>query len=207
MNYMASDCFQPKTSVLAEQIRGLFFDTQIMKKLGAVATVNGESAKTAMDGDPNTFILSGDRRAEIREPVEIKLEFPAPVTFSGLVVMTRQNHREHEGDIREYSLQASDDGSVWREVRRGELLSTFAPQQILFPRNVTTRYLKLIALSGFGPDKMTALAELAVIYAGPKLDENSGPMQYQRNRTATPEIDEGPGPDKRPTPAASPKRP
>ena len=207
LNYISSDCFQPKTPVLAEQIRGLFFDNQIMKELGAVATVNGESAKTAIDGDPNTFVLVGDRRAETRAQVEIKFEFPAPVTFSGLVLMPRQNHREHEGDIRQYSIQISDDGEVWREAHRGELLSTFAPQQIVFSHNLTTRYLKLISISGFGPDKMTALAELALIYAGPKLTEGSGPMQYQRNRTATPEIDEGSGPDKRPTPAASPKRP
>ena len=132
--------------------------------------------------------------------------FPAPVAVSGLMLMPRQNHREHEGDIREYMVQVSDDGNEWREVLRGELVSTFAPQQILFARTVTTRYLKLVSLSGFGPDKMTALAELAVIYAGPRLDDQGNPsMEYQRNRTATPEIDEGM--DKRARPSPTPRRP
>ena len=35
LNYMASDCFQPHITVSPEQMRSLFFDTRIMKKLGA----------------------------------------------------------------------------------------------------------------------------------------------------------------------------
>jgi hypothetical protein len=85
----------------------------------------------------------------------------------------------------------SDNGSEWREAQRGELVSTFALQQIPFARNVTTRYLKLVS-SGLEADKMAALAELAVMYVGPRLDDQGNPtMEYQRNRTATPEIDEG----------------
>ena len=109
--------------------------------------------------------------------------------------MSRQNHREHEGDIRGYVLQVSDDGNEWREVARGELLSSFAPQQIDFPRTVTARYLKLIALSGFGTDKTTALAELAVIHAVAKPKSSRGTMGDQRS--ATPEL---PGADKKPKP-------
>ena len=46
--------------------------------------------------------------------------------------MPRQNDREHEGDIREYSVQISDDGTSWREIKRGQLVSTFDPQKIEF---------------------------------------------------------------------------
>lgn len=206
MNYMAGDCFQPRIPVSPAQIRTLFFDTRIMKKLGATAQVSGEPAAQMLDGDPNTFFLAGDRNATIREPLEMFVTFPAPVAISGLVLMPRQNHREHEGDIREYSVQVSDDGNEWREVQRGELVSTFAPQQITFARMLTTRYLKLVSLSGFGTDKMTALADLAVMYAGPRLDDQGNPsMEYQRNRTATPEIDEGV--DQRAKPSPTPRRP
>ena len=134
-----------------------------MRKLGAVAEVNGGSANAAIDGDPNTFFVVGDREAPMREQVDLKVTLNAPVTMSGVVLMCRQNSRDHEGDIRGYVLQVSDDGREWNEVARGELLSTFAPQQIYFSSTVTARYLKLIALSGFGVDKRTALAELAVI--------------------------------------------
>ncbi len=139
-----------------------------MKKLGAVAEVNGGAANAAIDGDPNTFIVVGDQGAPMREQVDLVITLNTPATMSGVVLMSRQNHREHEGEIRGYTLQVSDDGQEWREVARGELLSTFAPQQIDFLSPVTARYLKLIALSGFGDDKTTALAELAVITDQPR---------------------------------------
>ena len=206
LNYVASDCFQPQIAVTPEQIRSLFFDTRIMKKLGAIARVGGVAADAAIDGDPNTFWLAGNQREPTREQVDMVIDFPEPVAMSGLVLMSRQNHREHEGDIREFVLQASDDGNDWRDVVRGELLSTFAPQRIPFSKTITARYLKLVSLSGFGPDKTTGLAELAVIYAGPKLMEpGDGAMQYQRNKSATPDIDEGPGADRTPKPKPTPR--
>jgi hypothetical protein len=171
VNYMRTDCFQPSISVSREEMRSLFFDTQIMKKLGATAKVEGVTANTAIDGDPNTFVLVGDQHGPVREQVDLVISFPKPVAMSGLVLMPRQNHREHEGDIREYMIQRSDDGIEWHDVRRGELPSSFAPQQILFARTITTKYLKLVSLTGFGPDKTTSLSELAVIYAGPKLEK------------------------------------
>ncbi len=201
LKYARSDCFQPQISVTPEQMRSLFFDTQIMKKLGAVARVNGAPANNAIDGDPNTNLVVGDQRAAMREQVDLSIAFSAPVPIKGLVIMPRQNHREHEGDIRGYVIQASDDGQEWRDVVRGELVSTFAPQQIEFPRTITARHLKLIALSGFGEDKTVAVSELAVIYAGPKFGEG-GTIEYQRNRSATPDIDEGPD---RPKPKATPR--
>jgi hypothetical protein len=130
--------------------------------------------------------------------------------MSGLVIMPRQNHREHEGDIREYALRVSDDGNEWRDVATGELLSTFAPQRIELNKTITAKYLKLVSLSGFGTDKTTGLAELAVIYAGPKLSEAAdSSFKYQRNRSASTDIDEGPpaaesAPRPKPTPRTRP---
>jgi hypothetical protein len=74
---------------------------------------------------------------------------------------------------------------------------------VQFSRIITASHLKLISLSGFGTDKTTSLAELAVVYAGPKLNEDGTPMEYQRNRSSTPDIDEGPA--AKPTPSPSPR--
>jgi hypothetical protein len=208
LNYMASDCFNPRVPVLPGTIRSMFFNTRIMKELGATAQIDGQPAGMAIDGDPNTYALAGDPRADIREPIELTITFPAPVVMSGLIIMARQNHREHEGDIREFSVRVSDDGSDWRPVRSGELLSTFAPQKIEFSERITTRYLKLTSLSGFGNDKRTALAEVAIMYGGPRLsDSGSGAIEYERNRSATPEIDEGTGARPKPSPTPSIRKP
>ncbi len=171
LTYMKNDCFQPNVAVEREQIRGLLFDTKIMAKLGAKAEVDGGPASAAIDANPNTYVLIGDQNDPVREQVEFVISFSAPVAMSGVVVMPRQNHREHEGDVREFAIQASDDGKVWGDIARGELLSNFAPQRIEFSRVNTARYLKFISLSGFGTDKTTALAEIAVIYAGAKLPQ------------------------------------
>jgi F5/8 type C domain. len=203
IKYARSDCFQPTTAVSREALGSLFFDTRIMNKLHAKASVGGEPAGMVIDGDPNTFLLVGDQKSPAREQVDITIEFPAPVPMSGMVLMPRQNLREHEGDIKDYVVEVSDDGNTWSGIARGELLSTFGPQTIGFTRTITTRYLRLVSINGFGPDKTTSLAELAVIYAGPKLNDRGEPIEYRRNRSATPDIDEGPGP--KPTPSPKPK--
>ena len=174
LRYARSDCFQPTVNVLPGQVRGLFFDTRIMRKLGAVADVNGAPAGSAIDGDPNTFMLVGSQDEPAREQVDLKVKFDAPVAMVGVVLMARQNHRAREGDIRGYVVQVSDDGEEWRDVARGELLSTFAPQYVGFTSSVTARYLKLVALSGFGVDKTTSLAEMAVVPVKPKVRSSAG---------------------------------
>ena len=198
---MAGTKFRPVVAVTAAQMRALMFDTRVMKKLGATAAGEGGSpspAAVAVDGDPNTFWLAGGQKKGARHPHELTVSFTAPAAASGLVLMPRQNHREHEGDIREYIVTASDDGSTWREVTRGSLTSSFAPQRVTFPQTVTARHLRLTALSGFGPDVTAALAELAVIYAGPKLADESDDTEYKHAKSATADIDE---------PAAAPARP
>jgi len=169
LNYMSTDCFQPNVPVSAGEMRSLLFDTRIMSKLGASAKIDGAPAVAAIDGDSNTFVSTGEQDAPMREQAELTITFPSPVAIAGVVLMPRQNHREHEGEIKECAISVSDDGVVWNDVQRGYLMSTFAPQRVEFSRTVTTKYLRLTSLSGFGADKTTSLAELAVIYAGPKL--------------------------------------
>ena len=110
-----------------------------MSKLHAQATVGGVAANMVIDGDPNTYLLVGDQKSQLREQVDIVVSFPSPVTMSGLVLMPRQNHREHEGDIKDFEVQISDDGTSWSGVARGELASTFGPKIVGFTRPVTTR--------------------------------------------------------------------
>jgi hypothetical protein len=211
LDYMASARFRPAVAVTAAEMRALLFDTRVMKKLGASAAGDAEppgAAALAVDGDPNTFWLAGDQRKGRRHPHELTVSFHAPTPASGLMLMPRQNHREHEGDIREYVVAASDDGSVWREVARGELASTFDPQRVVFLQTVTARSFRLTALSGFGPDATAALSELTLVYAGPRLADEAGDApEYSRRRTATTDIDEGAGAAARPTKAPPGRKP
>ncbi|PYS98263.1 MAG: glycoside hydrolase [Acidobacteria bacterium] len=194
LSYMESSEFDPKIVITPEQVESLFFDTRIMKRIGA--TVSGD-AMNVIDGDPNTFWIAGDAKASSRQNQELTIKFPNAVSFSGLVMMPRQNHREHEGDIREYSIQISDDGTKWTEVKRDELISSFDPQAITFGKNVVAKFVKVTSLSGFGADKTTALADVAVIYTGPKLPDSDEEVEYKRSKAASPDIDEGVTPDEK----------
>ena len=201
LNYMAGAKFDPKSSITSTNLRAILFDTKVMKKLGAKVAATGDAAN-AIDGDPNTFWTAGDQRAPTRQNQELTISFPNASSFSGLIIMPRQNHREHEGDIREYALQISDDGTNWREIKRGTLLSTFDPQRIDFGETVTAKFIKFVSLSGFGSDKTTALAEIAVVYTGPKLPDDDSDTEYKRVRSASTDIDEGVIPDEK-----KPKKP
>jgi hypothetical protein len=203
LDYMASDSFDPQVAVSAENFREVLFDTQVMKKLGAKAS-GGRDAGNAVDGDPNTFWSAGAQTAA-RTNQELTIAFPAPVSFSGLMVMPRQNHRDHEGDVREYAIEVSDDGAGWSEVKRGVLGSTFNQQRIGFDRNVSARFLKFVSLSGFGADNTTAIADLAVIYSGSALPDNTDELEYKRVKSASSDIDEGVNADdQRKKPAGAP---
>lgn len=189
LDYMASTAFAPKTAIAPEALRATLFDTRVMSKLGATAS-GWPDAGNAIDGDPNTYALVTGRSDMPRPQPVLTVKFPAPVPFTGLVLMPRQNHREHEGDVREWLIEASDDGQAWRELRRATLGSTFDPQTVRFERLETARHLRLTALSGFGKDRASALADVAVIHAGPALPEIDADLEYRRSRAASADIDE-----------------
>ncbi len=190
LDYAASDEFQPATSIPPEQMRSLWFDSLVMRKLGATAD---NDARAAFDGDPNTFwSVGGGRGNARRHPHELTIAFTNAVAMSGVTLMNRQNDRDHTGDIRSYKIELSEDGSRWRQVAGGELPSTWNPQTLKFARTETAKKLKLTALSGSGNDSSAALAEIAVLYAGPLLPENSDvPVEYRRVRSTSSDVDEG----------------
>jgi beta-galactosidase len=118
--------------------------------------------------------------------------FTNTVAMDGVMLMPRQNDRDHLGDVRSFQIETSDNGTNWSMVAGGELASSWDPQTIRFEQTVVARQLRFTALSGFGNDTSASLAELAVIYAGPKLPENADDGgQYKRVRSTSSDVDEG----------------
>jgi beta-galactosidase len=195
LDYMASAAFQPSVQLAPSEFRASLFDTRVMKKLGARAS-GWPDAANAIDGDPNTYSLV--KAADPRPQPELTIEFARSVPFAGLVLMPRQNHRDHEGDVHEWRVQVSDDGQQWREAARATLDSTFDPQTIRFAQPVTARHLRLTALSGFGDDRSSALADVALLYTGPALPEDGSVLEYKRSRSSSPDVDEAGMDERRP---------
>ena len=195
LDYMAGEKFQPQVEVSAAEFCSVLFDTRMMRKLGATATADGVDASAVIDGDPNTSWVVGEagrNRKAAPYPHELTITFPQSVAMGGIVLMPRQNDRDHLGDIRGYKLETSDDGTNWFTRAQGELASTWNPQRLGFATGpVSAKQLRLTALSGFGNDSSAALAELAVIYAGPKLTaKDLGNVEYRRSRSTSTDVDE-----------------
>lgn len=189
LDYMASARFRPATDVDPAALRASLFDTRVMKKLGATAS-GWPDAANVVDGDPNTYALVAVKGDAPRPQPPLTIAFAHPVTFDGLVLMPRQNHRDHEGDVHEWRIEASDDGEHWRDVARPVLGSTFDPQTVRFGSTVTARALRLTPVAGFGDDRASALADVAVLYAGPALPIDAGELEYKRSRSSSADVDE-----------------
>lgn len=195
LDYAASEKFQPKVAVTAEQVRALWFDTLVMAKLGATVSTSSGNGRDAIDGDPNTAWVAGGRGRGTdgrTHPHTLTITFTNAVAMNGVVLMNRQNDRDHLGDIREYRIETSDDGERWRSVLAGQLPSTWSPQTIHFPKIESAKQLRFTALSGYGTDASAASAEIAVLYAGPRLAENADAVvEYKRIRSTSTDVDEG----------------
>jgi len=201
LDYVASSKFQPKVSVSPEQLEALWFDNLIMRKLGVKATSDDGDATDAIDGDPNTAWVAGGRgrgTSNKPHPHTLTISFPQPVALNGLALLNRQNDRNHAGDIREFRLEASEDGETWSNLRTGILPSTWNPQELRFAQTTTAKQVRLTALEGYGSDASAALAEFAVLYAGPPLgDTTEASLEYRRVRSTSSDVDEG-TPDPKP---------
>jgi len=204
LDYMASSAFAPGTALEPGALDAVLFDSRIMHKLGARAS-GWPDAANVVDGDPNTLSLVPGKGEGPRPQPPLTIAFAAPVPFDGLVLMPRQNHRDHEGDVREWRIEASDDGEQWRDVRRVTLGSTFDPQTVRFDAGITARWLRLTPLSGFGQDRASALADVAVLYTGPALPDEDRDIDYQRSRSTSADVDEA-GMEERKPRAAKPTR-
>jgi beta-galactosidase len=196
LDYMAGEKFEPMTEITMAEFRGLYFDSRIMRKLGARASSDAGDASAAIDGDPNTSWITGGTARNQRStpyPHQLTITFSNGVAMNGIVLMPRQNDRDHLGDVREYKIESSDDGSRWAEIQHGELASTWDLQKVSFAKTVTAKKLKFTALSGFGNDTSSAVAELAVVYVGPKLaDSDSSQIEFRRSRSTSSDVEETP---------------
>lgn len=194
--YANSEAFDPQTRVDEAALARIGFDARIMEKLGVTAEASGQGVGAVIDGDPNTFWTIGGAargQAPMPHPHALTLHFPRETQIEGVVLMNRQNDRDHLGDIRSFVLEGSSDGNAWTEIRRGELDSTWEPQTLTFARSVTVRHLRLTALSGFGADASAALAEIAVLYHGSPLPENDDrPLGTRRVRSTSSDVEETP---------------
>ncbi len=177
--YAASEKFSPKVQVSKEVLFNAFFPRRIMRdykvqiKLlkdtsginpdlclrdnqpGGFGEKEGEADYTSiLDGNPSTFCAS----EQFRYPFTLEMEAELEIPVKGLIYMPRQNEREHKGDIKGCRVQAYVNNS-WREVYKGELVSSYAPKEILFREPVTAKKIRFTARYGFSAKGINTYTE------------------------------------------------
>lgn len=141
LSYMKSDAFEPQGQVSWKQLSSLFEINDVMKELGA--KIDDDSLSACLDGNPQTFVrLTGGY------PYSFIIQTPQKHDISGILYMPRQNHREHEGELRSYLIEAWLDGT-WKQVQKGKLSSSYEPKRIAFLHEVYTDRIRFTALDTF----------------------------------------------------------
>ena len=173
LDYMASSKFEPKTTITPENFREVFFDTRVMKKLAAGVLTAGADLKsripsvrwrskfvsgqsvplatrqqngaTSRSAFRKTRYLYGPRHHAATESSRTRGRYPR--------IRDRDKRRRHD-------MAGNKTRHIALDLR---------PAADRFGQTITTKFLRFSSLSGFGTDKVSALAELAVIYTGPPL--------------------------------------
>lgn len=170
LSYMKSDAFEPKGQLSWKQLSSLFEINDVMKELGA--NIDDDSLSACLDGNPQTFVrLTGGY------PYSFIIQTPQKHDISGILYMPRQNHREHEGELRSYLIEAWLDGT-WKQVQKGKLSSSYEPKRIAFLHEVYTDRIRFTALDTFSAPGKSCFWAM----------EPDGWYQKEADTTANPEF-------------------
>ncbi|WP_313076328.1 hypothetical protein [Lacrimispora sp.] len=149
LSYAASDEFQPQTQLSLSSIEKHLFPNHRMKALHAKyipeqgAIVHGLDA--LKEENPNTSVWIENENY----PISLDICVDESVLITGLLMVTDQKDRMHQGCVKDYTIEVERDG-VFEEIARGQFMSSFMTQKVEFDKEVTTKVLRFTALSGYG---------------------------------------------------------
>lgn len=123
--------------------------------------VDGGDAKNLVDGDPNTIWHSMYSVTVAKYPHWVDL-WPRRKSYQRLYLLPRQD--SNNGNIKEYSIQVSNDGKNWGEpVCKGQFERNRDEKRVLFDKPVKGRYIRFTALSSQNGQDFAAGAELTIL--------------------------------------------
>jgi hypothetical protein len=167
--YAGSTAFKPAqelTQALLDKLFVVKFSNKLQELGAQVRADSAEEdypAENVLDGDPNTLWHTPWGDSETKFPHELVIELPKPARLTGISCLPRQDGNRN-GWIKTYAVHISTDGKNWGlPVAQGAFDRNDSLHVIKFGQLVETRFLKLIALSGFDAKAPYAsLAELSV---------------------------------------------
>ena len=171
LRYMESKRFRPDVSVTAEQVRGLITETPEVKGL-EVQSIQSDSeelgyeASNILDLDANTLWHTAWTPEPKKHPHEFTIQFKERKQFHGITVLPRQDGPRN-GWIKDYACYISDDGKNWGEpIAKGSFASDAKLKTVNFRKMVAAKFLRFVALTGFGSDPFASMAEFSILEEG-----------------------------------------
>lgn len=167
LDYMGSNRFNPGVSLTVDQIHGLMTAPSLMEKLGARvlkcdSAQHGYEPEQALDGNPATLWHTSWEEPMPGFPHELQIAFPKPLPLRGFSVLPRQDHNRN-GWIKDYEFYVSDDGKNWGEpVSKGTFAADDKLKRVIFKAPTETRFVRLVAVSGYADGRWASLAEFEV---------------------------------------------
>ena len=168
LRYIHSKHFRPATDISPEQIASLIAlpkETRLpgVRSIKADSQEEGNDAANAVDGDPETIWHTPWSGVTTGFPHELTVELVESRAIGGVKLLPRQDGNQN-GWIAECELYVSADGRSWGQpVARTKLPAIRNEQEVKFAKAVTTRFVKLRALSGHADGPWASLAEIGLI--------------------------------------------
>jgi hypothetical protein len=188
LRYMEGKQFKPQVKLTPDQIRGLIKPFARVKGLevesiSADSEETGYEASNVLDLDANSIWHTAWTPEIKKHPHELKIALKSARTFRGVTLLPRQDgHRN--GWIKDYACYVSAEGTNWGEpVAKGTFAADAKLKTVQFARPVTARFIRFVALSGFGADGFSSLAEFSLVEEGATngmTDERGVPIRQVR---------------------------
>lgn len=165
LDYCASGKFAP-THELPGSLLTRLLTEPLVRSTGTVASADSEmpanEARNAIDGNPATLWHTPWGEGATAFPHAFTVQLAQPHTLKSCTVLPRQDV-EVNGMIKAFEVYASNDGRNWgRPLVKGEFPQDRELKRIFFPRPVTAKFIKLVALSGFDTQPFASIAEFDV---------------------------------------------
>ena len=126
---------------------------------------DGYEVANAIDGDPETMWHTSWEGDMPNYPHELVVEFDGTRNLAGFTALPRQDGNQN-GWIKDFAFYVSADGKTWGDsVAKGTFAKNAKLKTVKFAKPVTTKFVKLVALSGYADGPWASLAEFNVIDA------------------------------------------
>lgn len=122
---------------------------------------NGEAAANLLDDDPSTIWHSVYGVTVANYPHRIEFDASDVQEMKGFTWQHRQSGAN--GNIKDFSIEVSNDGKTWTPVMTGAFTTSKQPQTFTFPAPVKARFVRLNAISSQNGADFASGAEFRLI--------------------------------------------